>query len=165
MGKSHYFWTKRPVFSLSLTSWIPGNVQCLSPPLPGLELCLPTSVRKRSLPTSSGGLNLARKTCRCRLLLRFRLSANPLVVPEPRPLRDQTVQPETEESWKKKRIFDFLSFKGASPSQRGHLKPHWCLTLLSAASSTVSFTCGVLISVARSAPKSQRNDCVSQNPA
>lgn len=133
----------------------------------GLELCLPTSVRKRSLPTSSGGLNLAHKRCgwseagRC---FASGCEQTHLWILSPDPMRDQTVQPETEESWKKKRIFDFLSFKGASPSQRGHLKPRWCLTLLSAASSIFSFTRWVLISIARSAPKSQWNYCVSQNP-
>lgn len=29
-------------------------------------------------------------------------------------------------------VFYFLHFKGASPSQRGHLKAQWCLTLLCA---------------------------------
>lgn len=57
MGKSHYRTTKKPLFEFSL------GLLCLSPPLSGLELCLPTSLRKLSLLTRSAGLNLAHQTC------------------------------------------------------------------------------------------------------
>lgn len=133
---------------MSLTSWMPGNVS--------------TSVRKRSLPASSGGLNLAHKTCRwseaapcfasgCEQTHLWFLS---LDLWEIRLYSQKLKKAGKKENLWLPELQRCLTFS-ARPSEA---------SLVFDPSSTFFFTSGLLISIARSAPKSQRNYYVNQNP-
>ena len=106
-----------------------------------------TQSLSRALSSQCGGLNLAHEKCRWIRPLPFATGhenvsrfQSPGVVHHVQNFWEicQAVQPASSAGWrkwkkKKKRenlVFYFLNFKGASPSQRGHLKAQLCLTLL-----------------------------------
>lgn len=126
-----------------------------------------TSVRKRSLPASSGGLNLAHKTCRwseaapcfasgCEQTHLWFLSLDLWEIRlYSQKLKKAGKKRESLTSWASK-VPHLLSaaiwiLAGVWPFSLQLLPPFFS-------------TSGLLISIARSAPKSQRNYYVNQNP-